>query len=267
MKKYKLSKAYTREFEGITLHRVEALYSFNDVVKGDLGGWVESENNLSQSGDCWVYNNGMVMEDARVYDDAIVMGNAHIYENGNVCDNAVVADSVIVCDSATVANYAKVSGMAKITGNSFILDHAKVRSRAIIADNAKVTEFGLVMGNALLSGSSKVTGHGIVMGSAKISGNTVIGSKAVIDNKVIVSSSDNVMTIPVAIDNKQVLLTFYRSDIDNEIYITSNYYTNYGTIDEFKYKIFRTYDSSDSTYRSCISAIDIAEASLRVKKR
>ena len=72
MKKYKLTDE-TMHIYGRTLYRIEAVKEFADVKKGDKGGWIESENNLSQDGNCWIYDN------AKVYDDdARVMGNACI---------------------------------------------------------------------------------------------------------------------------------------------------------------------------------------------
>ena len=52
-KKYELTKE-TMYFDGVTLHRIKALKDFRNVDAGELGGWVESEKNLSQSGDCWI---------------------------------------------------------------------------------------------------------------------------------------------------------------------------------------------------------------------
>ena len=40
---------------GRSLHRIRAVRDFCDVKAGDLGGWVESETNLSHVGDAWVY--------------------------------------------------------------------------------------------------------------------------------------------------------------------------------------------------------------------
>ena len=64
-----------------TLYRIEALKDFGDVKKGDKGGYVENEDNLSQYDDCWIY--GV----AKVYDDAKVYGNARI------CGDATIASS------------------------------------------------------------------------------------------------------------------------------------------------------------------------------
>ena len=54
MKKYKLTNE-TIVHLGFTLYRIEALMDFSDVKKGDKGGFVQSENNLSQLGNAWVY--------------------------------------------------------------------------------------------------------------------------------------------------------------------------------------------------------------------
>lgn len=55
MKKYELTDE-TKVEHGVTLHRIRALV---DIVRygvkaGDLGGWIESEANLSQEHEAWV---------------------------------------------------------------------------------------------------------------------------------------------------------------------------------------------------------------------
>ena len=69
MKKYKLTDESITIY-GRRLYRIEALIDFSDVEKGDKGGFIESEKNLSQKGDCWVYG------DAKVYGNAEVVNNA-----------------------------------------------------------------------------------------------------------------------------------------------------------------------------------------------
>ena len=78
-KKYKLTEE-TINVNGKTLYRIEALKDFSNVRKGEKGGFVEDEENLSQSDDCWVYGN------AEVYDSAKVYGNEKIGGNTVVCD-------------------------------------------------------------------------------------------------------------------------------------------------------------------------------------
>ena len=55
-KKYRLTDITIKVY-GIALHRIQALKDFGDVKKGDFGGWVEKEENLSQEGNCWIYEN------------------------------------------------------------------------------------------------------------------------------------------------------------------------------------------------------------------
>src|SRR3990167_4838497 len=59
---------------GVTLRRIGALKDFGNVSKGDKGGWIEREENISGSGNAWVYGNAQVCGNARVYGDAWVYG-------------------------------------------------------------------------------------------------------------------------------------------------------------------------------------------------
>ena len=51
MKKYKLLDTDTKMFLGRTLFRIQALTSFGNVEEGDLGGYIEREENLAHGGD------------------------------------------------------------------------------------------------------------------------------------------------------------------------------------------------------------------------
>lgn len=77
MKKYELTDD-TITVGGRILHRIKALKSFSDVEEGDLGGYVEKEDNLDHSGEAWVSGN------ARVYGNAWVYGNARVYGDARV---------------------------------------------------------------------------------------------------------------------------------------------------------------------------------------
>ena len=82
MKKYKItSEAHP---ENPSLHRIVALKDFSDVKKGDLGGYIEKEGNLSQEGTCWVCDSALVCDSVRVY------GSALVYDSARVCGSALV---------------------------------------------------------------------------------------------------------------------------------------------------------------------------------
>lgn len=77
IKKFELDLSSKITMFGIELFRIKALISFDNVKKGELGGYVEKEENLSHSGDAWVSGNARVSGDARVskLNDYIVFKN------------------------------------------------------------------------------------------------------------------------------------------------------------------------------------------------
>ena len=76
-KKYEFT-GETKVVYGRTLHQIKALNSFGEVKEGDLGGWIESEKNLSHEGDCWVSGDADVSGDIEVYGNAEVSGDARV---------------------------------------------------------------------------------------------------------------------------------------------------------------------------------------------
>jgi hypothetical protein len=88
-KKYK-----TKKDPETGLLRITALKDFSNVKKGDKGGLIEKEDNLSQNGDCWVYENARVEGDAMVFGDAKVEGNSEIKGRTNVYCHAKISGNV-----------------------------------------------------------------------------------------------------------------------------------------------------------------------------
>ena len=173
-KKYKLTEE-TINVEGRTLHRIEALKDFGNVKKGDKGGFIEKEENLSQNGDCWVYDNAVVygnaevyddakvFEDARIYGNAKVFGNTEVFDNAKVCGNAEVYgnakvyDDALVCEDAQVYGYAWVSGDARVYGNARVFENATISSDANVCDNAMVRGKANVYSHADIRGDAEIT--------------------------------------------------------------------------------------------------------------
>ena len=87
MKKFELTADRIEE-KGVTLHRIKALIDFGDVKAGELGGYVEKEENLSQYGNAWVYRHAKVFGNAYIYGNAWVHDDAEVYSNARICSNA-----------------------------------------------------------------------------------------------------------------------------------------------------------------------------------
>lgn len=64
MKKYELTTETKINAFGKKLFRIKALVSFGSVSAGEKGGWVEKEENLSQSGNALVRDNAEVSGNA-----------------------------------------------------------------------------------------------------------------------------------------------------------------------------------------------------------
>lgn len=62
----------------IKVYRIRALRAFADVKIGDLGGFVETKQNLSNMDNAWVCGN------AKVYGNAEVCGDAKVCDNANI---------------------------------------------------------------------------------------------------------------------------------------------------------------------------------------
>ena len=112
MKKFELTTDFITVF-GIKLFGIKALVEFGTVKAGDLGGYVEKEENLDHAGNAWVSGNAWVYGDARVSGDAWVSGNAWVYGDAWVYGNARVYGDAWVYGNARVygdADYACVKG-------------------------------------------------------------------------------------------------------------------------------------------------------------
>ena len=109
-KKYRLTDE-TIELDGRTLYRIEALKSFGAVNKGDKGGFIEKENNLSHYGNAWVFNDAKVFGNAKVYGNARVYGNAWVYDDARVSDDAKVYNSAKLCGKFAYKKGRFIGGM------------------------------------------------------------------------------------------------------------------------------------------------------------
>ena len=157
MKKYELITEDTIGVANSTLYRIRALRDFADVKAGDLGGYVESEANLSQIGDCWLYGrakayeNAMVWGDARVEDFACVFGNAEVLGDAKVYDNA------------------RIYGNAKVFGGAQVYDDAALFGDCTVSEQAHVYGDAVISGRASVGYTARVSGNNAIIWFASVS--------------------------------------------------------------------------------------------------
>ena len=93
----------TIEVAGNTMHRIRCTRDCKWAKTGDLGGFIEKEDNLS--GNAWVSDNAQVYGNARVSDNARVYGDARVYGNARLAGKARVSGN------------ARLAGKARVAGN------------------------------------------------------------------------------------------------------------------------------------------------------
>lgn len=157
MKKYE----FTGEVKSIDekmLHRIRAVRDIpeHNVKAGDLGGWLETEENLSHNGAAWVMNTAYVMGKARVMGKALVADSALVMDSAYVTGKARVTGKALVADSASVMDSAHVMDFARVMGNALVMDSAYVMGKARVTDSARV------MGNARVMDASDYIAIGAI---------------------------------------------------------------------------------------------------------
>ena len=135
MKKYELTEETVKVSE-ITLYRIRAVRDFGSVKTGDLGGYIEKEENLSHFGEAWVSGNAWVYGDARVSGNAWASGDARVFGDAWVYGDARVSGNAWISGDARVSGNARVFGNAWISGDAWAYGNARVFGNAWISGDA-----------------------------------------------------------------------------------------------------------------------------------
>lgn len=112
----------TIKHDGIKLHQIQRLDN------GEIGGWIESKENLRQSGNCWVD------KDSKVLGHSIVKGDA-VVKNSVILDSTVKGSAEAV--DSTLYDMSVVGGEAKVSNSK--IQASEVKGHAVIVDSAVLT--------------------------------------------------------------------------------------------------------------------------------
>ena len=170
-KKYVLTDI-TKIVDGKTLYRIKAVKDFNDVRAGDLGGYIQHEFNLSQRGNCWLYNESCAYDYSQVKDDAIMR------------DYSMICEQAVLRDKAYMNCHSKASGMALISDDSYLTDYAHITDFSQLHNNCNLGTRVTMFGKSSLQGSIAVRGD------VTLAGATLTGDFYLRGNFTIKKSSD-----------------------------------------------------------------------------
>jgi len=132
-KKYELSENSKTNALGRKVFQIRALQDIArfGIKKGDFGGWVQSELNLSQDGNAWVYGNAQVYGNAWVYGNAQVYGDARVFGDARVYGNAWVYGNARVFGDAQVEKFENLFLASPIANGYFITLHRTEKGHQI----------------------------------------------------------------------------------------------------------------------------------------
>ena len=102
------------------LHRIRARCQVNEQVgPGALGGYVQTEDNLSQDGTCWIYDQAICCEEAVVEDD------------GRMFDGAVARGSALISGDARMFERAVAEGNSRFFSGE-LKEDARLSGNAVV---------------------------------------------------------------------------------------------------------------------------------------
>ena len=174
------------------LHRIRALRDIRpDIKAGDLGGFVESESNLSTE----------LEDNAWIYDDAVVCNN------GYADRGAVLRNEAIVCGDGYISHGAVVSGHSRVEDSAYV--RGAVLNGHARASGCAVVRCSRESGHPpILSGHCAVYGN--VSGDVRLTGSTVIISGEEIYN-------DTLDTLVISGQNRSVIRHPARDELAPQI--------------------------------------------------
>ena len=248
--KYEILKDDFIEFDDRKLYRIRALKDFHNVKEGEFGGYIESEQNLSQEGNAWVYGNARVSGNAQVYGNAQVAGNVRVSDDAQVYGNARVSGDACVSGDAWVSGDAKVYGNACVSGDAWVYGNACVSGDVRVSGDACVSGDAQVYGNVWVSGNAQVYGNACVSGDAQVYGNAQVAGNAQVLNRHSVVWFSNVGT-------ENGTLTVYCGK--NGLIATRGCLT--GSVEEFLDKSAKVHD--EKTKREYELLIEVARSRLK----
>lgn len=161
MKKYELTSEIKNHI-GHKLHRIKALKDFGYVKAGELGGWVESEKNLSQNETAWIFDEAKVYGNAKIYDCAEVHDNVLIYDDAEVFGHAKISDNAEVFHNAKICDRARVHGYVNVYNDAQIYDEAdvcgcvRINGNTVVHEQAKISANINMHGNVDICGDAKI---------------------------------------------------------------------------------------------------------------
>ena len=196
-------------FEGRTLYRIIALKNFSDVEAGDLGGWVSGIDNLSQEGNCWIYDEAKCMGNARMFDNSKMFNNSKMHGNSTMYNDSRMYDCSVMYNNSTMY------GHSIMYDHSIMHDHSEMHDNAVMHDHSEMYDNARMFDNSEMGGHSEMYGDSILKAEEKLYGELI--SK--VDKFIDISNPKGEMVTGVLKDGEVLFNVGNLSEINKEEFL------------------------------------------------
>ena len=146
---FKLTEETIVNEAGRKLRQIECIRDFKFAHAGELGGFIEKEENLG--GEAWVDEGAQVWGEAKVINGSVLRDNARVYGRSKVRNGSVIYDEARVYDYALVDG-CFVGGQAKVYGKSRLALGVTMADQAEVFGLASIESSSCLLHNASVSG-------------------------------------------------------------------------------------------------------------------
>ena len=237
-RKYEMTNI-TMEFEERTLYRIRALKNFRNVKAGDLGGWVSGKHNLSQEGDCWIY------------DEAKCMDNARMYHNSAMYNNAVMCDFSEMHGCSEMHNYSAMLDNSRMYNCSAMYDNSRMYNDSKMYSNSRMFDNSAMYNNAVMLDNSKMFENSRMYRDSRLKNKENLYGKLItkVDRFIEINNTGGRVVTGVLKDGKILYNIGCQNEITKETFI-DRIYNDDGGIEKHPYR------------KEYLKIIDIIEAYL-----
>ena len=223
-RKYEMTNI-TMEFEERTLYRIRALKNFRNVKAGDLGGWVSGKHNLSQEGDCWIY------------DEAKCMDNARMYHNSAMYNNAVMCDFSEMHGCSEMHNYSAMLDNSRMYNCSAMYDNSRIYNDSKMYNNSRMFDNSAMYNNAVMLDNSKMFENSRMYRDSRLKNKEKLCGKLVtkVDRFIEINNTGGRIVTGVLKDGKILYNIGCQNEITKEVFV-DRIYNEGGGIEKHPYR-------------------------------
>ena len=223
-RKYEMTNI-TMEFEERTLYRIRALKNFRNVKAGDLGGWVSGKHNLSQEGDCWIY------------DEAKCMDNARMYHNSVMYNNAVMCDFSEMHGDSAMHNYSAMLDNSRMYNCSAMYDNSRMYNDSKMYSNSRMFDNSAMYNNAVMLDNSKMFENSRMYRDSRLKNKENLYGKLVtkVDRFIEINNTGGRIVTGVLKDGKILYNIGCQNEITKEVFV-DRIYNDDGGIEKHPYR-------------------------------